>query len=195
MTLKQDILARIENGSVTLAFRRWRRPTVKAGGTLLTSIGQLAIEAVDIVDLAESAEADAVAAGSPTLAALRSELTSHSHSDIYRVRLSFAGPDPRIALRRDVPCNVELQQILERLGLFDRRSALGPWTHRVLESLGEKPATRAADLAPRFGMDTAEFKAKVRWLKTLGLTESLSVGYRLSPRGIVVLDVLKAKTT
>ncbi len=36
-------------------------------------------------------------------------------------------------------------------------------------------------------MDKAGFKPKVRKLKALGLTESLKVGYRLSPRGEAVL--------
>ena len=34
------------------------------------------------------------------------------------------------------------------------------------------------------------FKRDVRKLKELGLTESLDVGYRLSPRGRAVLDRL-----
>ena len=37
------------------------------------------------------------------------------------------------------------------------------------------------------GRDTLAFKANVRKLKGLGLTESLAVGYRLSPRGVAVL--------
>ncbi len=40
----------IEDGTVTVAFRRWKRPTVVAGGTLLTPVGLLAIDAVDVVD-------------------------------------------------------------------------------------------------------------------------------------------------
>ena len=34
MLLKQETLRGIESGAITVAFRRWRRPTVKAGGTL-----------------------------------------------------------------------------------------------------------------------------------------------------------------
>jgi hypothetical protein len=37
-------------------------------------------------------------------------------------------------------------------------------------------------------MDRPEFKQRVRRLKALGLTESLQVGYRLSPRGMAFLD-------
>lgn len=45
------------------------------------------------------------------------------------------------------------------------------------------PGRRAADLAEEAGVDKAWFKQNVRKLKALGLTESLEVGYRLSPRG------------
>ena len=42
---------------------------------------------------------------------------------------------------------------------------------------------RAADLAAALGREKLPFKADVRKLKALGLTESLERGYRLSPRG------------
>ena len=38
------------------------------------------------------------------------------------------------------------------------------------------------------GRETQPFKIDVRKLKRLGLTESLDVGYRLSPRGRAVLE-------
>jgi hypothetical protein len=37
-------------------------------------------------------------------------------------------------------------------------------------------------------MDAAPFKRRVRALKELGLTESLEIGYRLSPRGQELLE-------
>jgi hypothetical protein len=46
---------------------------------------------------------------------------------------------------------------------------------------------RAANLAAAFGRDVQPFKADVRKLKNLGLTISLEVGYRLSPRGAAYL--------
>lgn len=39
-------------------------------------------------------------------------------------------------------------------------------------------------------MEQRPFKANVRKLKELGLTESLEVGYRLSARGRALLDAL-----
>ena len=46
MILKRRFLEGIANGTVTLAFRRWTRPTVRGGGSLLTPIGRLEIRRV-----------------------------------------------------------------------------------------------------------------------------------------------------
>ncbi len=46
---------------------------------------------------------------------------------------------------------------------------------------------RAPDLAASLGLETLVFKRDVRKLKALGLTESLTIGYRISPRGQVLL--------
>ena len=192
MLLKQATLRGIRDGAVTLAFRRWRRPTVKPGGTLLTAIGQLRVETVDVVDLSQVREPEALAAGFSSLAALRSELSKRPDGEVYRIGLSFAGPDPRVALRDEVPDRAELQRILARLERIDSRSATGPWTQQCLAVINAHPAKLAADLAQRSGMKKAEFKVRVRKLKALGLTQSLDVGYRLSPRGQAVRS-LRAK--
>jgi hypothetical protein len=47
---------------------------------------------------------------------------------------------------------------------------------------------RAEDLAHSVGREKMPFKLDVRKLKELGLTESLTTGYRLSPRGWSVLE-------
>ncbi len=191
MLLKVETLRGIKSGAITLAFRRWRRPTVKSGGTLLTPIGQLAVESVEVVSLEEITKSEAVAAGFSNLEALRSLLLERGDGDVYRVRLSLAGPDPRIALRDEIPDDAELNQILGRLARFDARSGSGPWTGRVLALLRDRPGEGSAALAETIGMDKAGFKVNVRKLKGLGLTESLSVGYRLSPRGEAVLGRLQ----
>ena len=66
---------------------------------------------------------------------------------------------------------------------------MGDWTYAVLRAIAENPGLRAPDLAASFGRETAPFKRDVRKLKELGLTESLEIGYRISPRGQAVLDV------
>ena len=63
MLIKQRILAGIVEGRITLAFRRWKRPTVSAGGSRRTAIGVLAMEAVDVVDEDKITKQDAKRAG------------------------------------------------------------------------------------------------------------------------------------
>ncbi len=53
----------------------------------------------------------------------------------------------------------------------------------MLELIAKRPATLAEELAASRGEEKLPFKRRVRRLKELGLTESLEVGYRLSPRG------------
>lgn len=188
---KQRILAGIREGNVTLAFRRWRRPTVKAGGTLLTPVGLLGIDAVRIVHGDGISEDDARTAGYDDLATLRKELDRREDGEVYRVEFHVAGPDPRIALRErgDVSPD-EIIELRRRLARLDRSSRKGAWTEAVLRSIADNPGVRAPDLASALGLETLPFKRDVRKLKALGLTESLKVGYRLSPRGTTLLAAL-----
>jgi hypothetical protein len=193
--IKRQILDRIAAGEIDLVFRRWRKPTVKSGGTLVTAIGTLAIESVEAVALSSLRAADAARAGLPSLAELKRQLATRDGSTkrgtIYRIALAHSGPDPRIALRQTpIASDGEAAEILERLGRLDRASKTGPWTAHTLRLIAANPAVRAADLAEGEGLTKKVFKPRVRRLKTLGLTESLETGYRLSPRGESLLGYL-----
>lgn len=177
MLIPIAILRRVEAGEVDLQFRRWTRPTVKAGGTLTTGIGVLAIDSVDKTPVSRITAGDARRAGHDTLAGLKRFLSRKQQGDVYRVALHLQGPDPRIALRN----SAELTQA-DRAEL-DAKLARLPWARPYLETIAEHPATLALDLARMHGMEKRPFKQRVRRLKELGLTESLEVGYRLSPRG------------
>jgi hypothetical protein len=182
MLFRQDVLRRIAEGDVTLAFRRWRRPSVKAGGTLRTRVGVLAIDSVELVDDEQVTDADARRAGAADREALLAGLSGEGA--LHRIEFRLAGPDPRIALRKRSRISpTERAEIDARLARLDAASRHGPWTAAVLGLIAERPATRAPDLAALVGRETVPFKADVRKLKELGLTESLPVGYRLSPRG------------
>jgi hypothetical protein len=178
-------LDRIARGEVTVAFRRWKRPTVRLGGTLVTRVGVLAIDALDQIEPDEITNADARRAGHGSPAAVLAAIGDRT-GPLYRVRFHVAGPDPRVALRdRAELTDDDIAVLTERVGRLDAR---GPWTRRFLELIGERPGVRAGDLADTVGMERLAFKADVRKLKALGLTESLEVGYRLSPRGQAWLD-------
>lgn len=187
MLFRVATLHAIAEGAVTTAFRRWTRPTVKAGGTLVTPIGVLAIDALEVIDPAAITDDDARRAGHRSRAAVLEMLAGRS-GDVYRVSFHLAGADPRIALREQDDLGPEDVAVLtSTLGRLDARSGV-PWTERVLRLIACREAVRAGDLAAELGMERLAFKADVRKLKALGLTESLGVGYRLSPRGQAWLD-------
>jgi hypothetical protein len=187
MLFRQETLQGIQAGEVTLAFRRWRRPTVKAGGTLRTRAGVLAIESVERVGEDAISDADARMAGAPDRRALLASL--RADGTLYRIAFRLEGPDPRVALRERAELDAgERAEIDARLARYDGASRHGPWTRRVLELIADRPATLAAELAVELGREKAPFKADVRKLKELGLTESLEKGYRLSPRGRSYLE-------
>jgi hypothetical protein len=192
MRFPPDILTAIADGRVDRAFRRWERPRVRAGGRQRTAVGAIGFEAVESVTRDELTDEDARRSGVRSLDELHAFLDRRATGTIFRIRLRLMGPDPRVALRETLPDERELASISQRLARLDRASSHGPWTRPVLETIRDHPGVRAADLAPRFGRERLPFKADVRRLKELGLTESLQVGYRLSPRGRAVLDRLAA---
>jgi hypothetical protein len=190
MLFPPDTLAAIADGRIDRAFRRWDRPRVRSGGRQRTMIGVIGFEAVEPVTRDELTDEDAQRSGFASLRELHAFLDRRATGTIYRVRLRLVGPDPRVALRETLPDDRDLETIAQRLARLDRASSHGPWTRALLETIRDDPGVRAADLAPRFGRERLPFKADVRRLKELGLTESLDVGYRLSPRGRAVLERL-----
>jgi hypothetical protein len=184
----------IEAGTVTLTFRRWKRPQVVAGNTYRTAAGRLTVDAIDIVDPDRITTADAERAGFASRTELLGELRGSPDLPTYRIRFHPAsGADPRRALaERAALSREDIEGIGSRLARLDRASSHGPWTHDVLRTIAARPAVRAADLAAGFGRETQPFKIDVRKLKNLGLTISLEVGYRLSPRGEAYLAAIHA---
>lgn len=191
MLFRIDALEGIAAGTVTVAFRRWDRPRVRVGGRQRSALGVVeftSVEAVTDGELVDGqiSEADARAAGMSSVTALEAELGRRSGT-VYRIGLRHVGDDPRATLRATVPDGDELVEIRARLDRLDRASRRDPWTRAVLVLIAERPGVPAAGLAEALGRERLPFKQDVRKLKDLGLTESLEVGYRLSPRGEAVL--------
>jgi hypothetical protein len=181
----------IRAGEITLAFRRWDRPRARAGGRQRTVVGELAIDSVEPVDRGAITAEEALRAGHASLDELFGELDARGDAQIWRIELHWAGDDPRRLLREQANLDdAELERLRARLDRFDSASRHGPWTRATLELIAARPETRAEDLAASIGREKLPFKRDVRKLKELGLTESLLVGYRLSPRGRALLDLL-----
>ena len=181
-------LEAIRRGEIDLAFRRWDRPRVKVGTRLRTAVGLLEVVSVDRVAPSALRAEDARRCGAPSLAALKAGLAARAERPAYRVGLRYAGADPRETLRAALPDADEVADILAGLDRLDASSAIGPWTRATLRLIDAHPEVRAPELAEQVGRPTAEFKRDVRKLKDRGLTESLAIGYRLSPRGEAVVD-------
>ena len=193
MLLKNKIVDEIKAGRITLIFRRWKKAGVKAGGTQMTQLGVIGIDAVDVVTEKQITDLDAREAGFATREELIADLYDRDE-DIYKIRVHFAGEDPRKSLRENAELSAkELAGIIDKLKKLDTGSKRGDWTQLYLQMIHDRPNTHAQILAESIGLDIPTFKPWVRKLKALGLTESLRPGYRLSPRGEKVLQALNAK--
>lgn len=185
MLIKRAVLEGIRAGEITLQFRRWKRRTVSPGGTLRTAVGVLSIGAIGPVDEAALSDVDARMAGFADAQALRIWLAGGGKDGtLERIEIAWSGEDPRAALRDEDALSAEaLADIAGRLDAIDARSRDGAWTARAMGLIAARPAIAAAELAAEMGLEKPVFKARIRRLKDLGLTESLKIGYRLSARG------------
>lgn len=171
----------IRAGDVTVSFRNWKRRQVKVGGVYrLRPTGAVKVTDLHTMRLSEVEDDDAIRAGFASRAALAAFLRLPGTAQVTRVE--FALTDDAVKS----PPTLTAAEALARLEATDRRST-APWTARVLALIEARPATRAGDLAPAMGWDTPKFKANVRKLKALGLTQSLEIGYRLTDLGVQVV--------
>jgi hypothetical protein len=185
----------IADGSVTLAFRRWERPRARPGARHRTPAGVIEIDAVEPVGAGAITDAEARRAGARDAAEIRSILARRSGTH-YRIAFHYAGADPRVELRAaDRLSDMDWARLAADLERIDRATRRGPWTVATLELIRDRPEVAAADLAAAVGRERLPFKADVRRLKELGLTESLRPGYRLSPRGAGLLDYLSRRAS
>jgi hypothetical protein len=175
----------IADGSITLVLRSWDAPRAKKGGTQRTSAGTIRIE--DVTEYRRGhrvTAAQARAAGYSDAATAQADLDRRPAKHVYAIKVSYLAPDERTDLAADDALRAaDVRAIAERLDRWDVASTTGPWTRQYLRLIAANEAVRAPDLAIEMGMATAPFKRRVRQLKGLGLTISLDVGYRISPRG------------
>jgi len=203
MLFSADAWPGIADGSITVTFRTWQRPQAKTGNRY--RVGGMSIEAIDValVPIETITDDDARRAGAADRAALLRRLkidapTPHpitgptdDSPTVWRVEFRHLGQDDRIERRQQVEVtDDQLAAIRARLDRLDRASGGGPWTRATLRLIERYPGVVSTALARHTGQERPAFKLNVRKLKELGLTESLDVGYRLSPLGEVVLRAL-----
>lgn len=184
MLFSADAWPGIADGSITITFRAWKRAQAKVGGRY--RVGGMLIEVTGVGEVASDdiTDDDARRAGASDAQSLRSRLGGAD--TVWRVDFVYVGPDDRIARRESTSAD-EIAEVMARLKRLDRNSA---WTHTTLQLIDRYPGIVSTTLAKHARQERAAFKLNVRKLKELGLTESLDVGYRLSPRGKAVLGAI-----
>ena len=189
MLFKAGFEPLIAGGKITETWRAWTRPQAKVGSVHRIGSGLIEVDAVDRVPLGTADAKAAAASGFDDVEAMLAELQRGRPAlgptdSVFRIRFHYLGPDERPRPGDDADLTAEVIRVIDdRLARFDARSPRGPWTRATLGLIDAHPGVRAGDLAQMLGWERLAFKALVRKLKGLGLTESLEVGYRLSPRG------------
>jgi hypothetical protein len=192
MLFSADSWPRIADGTITVTFRTWSRAQARTGGRY--RVGGMLIEADDVrtVTVADITDADAIRSGHHDRTELLARLGAPDPSStVWRVEFHYIGDDDRTVRGRDDELSTdELDDLIARLDRLDRRAGGPPWTRATLRLIDTYPGVVSTALARQVGYERPVFKLKVRQLKELGLTESLEVGYRLSPRGQAVLRAI-----
>ncbi len=186
----------LTSGAITLTFRRWQKPHVRAGGRYRCHpIGVLVVDEVTLVKPPAITDDDAKRAGFASRAALVDYLGElgplDDETEIHRVALRHGGDGDRVEIALDDQLTPEdVAAIREKLARLDRDA---PWTKKTFALIDKNPRVAASKLAAKVGRETAPFKADVVKLKKLGLTQSFEVGYEISPRGRAYLAAIAKK--
>ena len=134
MLIKDEIIEKIKSGEITILFRRWSRPGAKSGGSQMTQGGVVGIDTVEVISESDIGDRDARDAGFTS----REDLLSHLNyrdDPIYRIRVHWAGEDPRKALRENAELDdSEIEEIIGKLKKMDVSGTRGPWARRPTRS-------------------------------------------------------------
>ena len=193
MLFKEIHLNGIKSGKITLAFRKWKKASVKEGSLLHTSIGLVEIRKIETINENDITDQDALKAGFADKKDLLKSLTNIDTGIIFKISVAYHSPDPRIKLREQTELSEsQFSDLKKKLDRLDNASKQGYWTEKVLLAIKDNPNLHAIGIAKLTGFEKEWLKLNIRKLKNLGLTISHTVGYELSPLGkIFVLSVLK----
>lgn len=191
LLFKKPFWEGLRQGSITLTYRRWDKPHVRPGGRYRCHpIGVLEVDAITRVAAGTISDDDARRSGFATAAELRGYLAElgplDDTTEVWRVELHHGGDGDRVEIALDTQLSADdVVVIRDKLARMDRER---PWTKRTLALIDKQPRVAASKLAAKVGRPTPDFKADVRKLKRLGLTQSFEVGYEISPRGRAYLS-------
>ncbi|WP_420149200.1 hypothetical protein [Spirosoma sp.] len=192
MLFKQTHLQGIQEGTVTLAFRKWKRAAIQNGTLLHTAVGLIKITGVRVIDEKDITERDAREAGFTDRQHLLKSFTHNKDGVVFRMSVAYHSKDPRIELREQSILTEEtFEQLKVKLQRLDTRSKQGSWTMNVLQAIQKHPHVHALGISALTGFDKDWLKLNIRKLKNLGLTISHTVGYEIAPFGELFLTKMK----
>jgi hypothetical protein len=90
-----ELRPRVADGTITVSYRLWSRPKVKAGGVYTTAGVTIEVDEIELVPFDSIADEDLARTGEPDREALRAR-TAHAgpvHDDtlVYRIEFHVAG--------------------------------------------------------------------------------------------------------
>jgi hypothetical protein len=178
---------RIRSGEIRCTVRIWQRPHVKVGGRYALGTGAIVVDKIYETRLDDLTPALAKRSGFESLADALKTAKHGPGERVFVIDFHYEGKAARAKPATGVVSLEELAKLAERLDAMDSRSRTGPWTQATLRAIAARPGVLAAKLARSLGRPRDEFKRDVRKLKNLGLTFSLEIGYRLTPKGEALL--------
>ena len=132
MLFAKRFWAGMADGSITVAFRRWKTARARAGAAHRTPVGVLRIDEVGVMDTSQIGDSDVRRAGFADRAELMRSL--RGDGPVYRVAFHLEGPDPREALRET------RRAVRGRVGGAARPGWSG-WTRPAGTGLGPRPCS------------------------------------------------------
>jgi hypothetical protein len=186
LMFRREDRGRVAHGEITVTYRLWKSPKVKAGKLYETGFGAVRVDDVQVVPAALVSKDDVAPTGCANVAAIWELAGDHTKTRVTpetlltRVQFTFLGDVHAAA--KTAPART-IDEITAKLARLDARSPRGPWTMSVLRLIAEAPHVPARVLAAQLDWERLDFKAHVRKLKALGLTISHEVGYELSDAG------------
>ena len=185
MQFTKDSHEAIAAGQITVTFRLWKRLHAKVGGQYTVGPVVIEVDSIEMIPFHAVTKRDIKLAGASSRDALRERAAHAGPIDddtlVYRIEFHVVGAK---STRTATPFDDDHVALVNtKLDAMDARSKADAWTRVTLRLIAEHEAMVSTDLAAQMHRPRMEFKADVRKLRALGLTESLEVGYRLTPLG------------
>lgn len=99
MQFSPELRDAVASGAITVSYRLWSRPKVKAGGVYRSGAVMIEVDDIDLVPFSSITDDDLRRTGEPDLESLRRRAAHAGPIDddtlVYRVELHVVGPAPQ----------------------------------------------------------------------------------------------------